>query len=463
MRFCAASPASSISAKPAVNITAAFTPRLARSSIDLRGDFGGDRDDGDVRRFRQIGDRGIGLQPLHLGAVRVDRVQRALKALRLHVGDRPSADAGGIVGGAEHGNGARREKRRETGKSGVGHDGRTFPDDDLRDECDPAVTWRQALRRRHRRQSAARLSLRGAKSTRQSPSRCTTPMGIVRSARDDSKRDSPDALRRHRPGQLLRLSHFLGPTSFFELDFAQPWAKELEARTDGRVKVEIFNGSLGSSARSPNRRHRSADGTIDIALGLRGAEGDRFPRSSIIELPFVVHNALEGSRALWGLYKDGALGDEYSDYKVLALFVHNPGLIHTASKRVVAPDDLKELAAARAEQDRRGSIAGDWRDAGDPAGERRHAGSKGSHHRRHRYQLGQPTARLQRHHEAPHRDRVLHIGVLRGDEPAEVRRPARQMSVPRSTSCQTSAWSHASACCGTSGTGRCVKARQARP
>jgi TRAP-type C4-dicarboxylate transport system substrate-binding protein len=33
---------------------------------------------------------------------------------------------------------------------------------------------------------------------------------------------------------VLKLSHFLGPTSFFEVDFAQPWAKELEAKTSGR-------------------------------------------------------------------------------------------------------------------------------------------------------------------------------------------------------------------------------------
>ena len=84
------------------------------------------------------------------------------------------------------------------------------------------------------------------------------------------------------------------------------------------------------------------DGTIDIALGLRGAEGYRFPRSSIIELPFVVHNALDGSRALWGLYQDGTLGGEYRDCKVLALFVHNPGLIHTADKRIIAPEDLRD-------------------------------------------------------------------------------------------------------------------------
>ncbi|HEY2620425.1 MAG TPA: C4-dicarboxylate ABC transporter, partial [Acetobacteraceae bacterium] len=57
---------------------------------------------------------------------------------------------------------------------------------------------------------------------------------------------------------------------------------------------------------------------------------------------FVVHDALDGSRALWGLYRDGVLGDEYKDYKVLALFVHNPGLIHTADKRVIEPGDLQD-------------------------------------------------------------------------------------------------------------------------
>ncbi len=138
----------------------------------------------------------------------------------------------------------------------------------------------------------------------------------------------------------LKLSHFLGPQSFFELDFAQPWTKELEAKTGGRVKVEIFNGS-STFGEVTKQATQVKDGTIDIALGLRGAEGDRFVRSSVIELPFVVHDALGGSRALWALQKDGALGDEWKDYKLLALFVHNPGLIHTAGKRIVTPEDLK--------------------------------------------------------------------------------------------------------------------------
>jgi len=139
---------------------------------------------------------------------------------------------------------------------------------------------------------------------------------------------------------VLRLSHFLGPASFFQADFAVPWARELEARTGGRVKVEILDGT-SEFGQVTKQATQVKDGTIDIALGLRGAEGDRFPRSSIIELPFVVSNAVDGSRALWGLYKSGALGDDFRDYKLLALFVHNPGLIHTADRRIVAPEDIK--------------------------------------------------------------------------------------------------------------------------
>jgi TRAP-type C4-dicarboxylate transport system substrate-binding protein len=140
----------------------------------------------------------------------------------------------------------------------------------------------------------------------------------------------------------LKFSHFLGPTSFFQADVAEPWAKELEAKTKGRVKVEIHNATsaLGKIFEQANQ---AKTGSVDIALGLRGAEGDRFPGSSMIELPFVVKDAASGSRALWDLHADGTLASEYQDYKVLALFVHNPGLIHTTAKRVVNPSDLKGL------------------------------------------------------------------------------------------------------------------------
>jgi TRAP-type C4-dicarboxylate transport system substrate-binding protein len=140
----------------------------------------------------------------------------------------------------------------------------------------------------------------------------------------------------------LKFSHFLGPTSFFQVDVVEPWAKELEARTNGQVKVEIFDGTA-PLGKVTEQAENVKDGKVDIALGLRGAERDRFPGSSVIELPFLVPDALRGSQALWGLYKDGTIGDEYRDYQVLALFVHNPGVIHTKDRRVLNLADLKGL------------------------------------------------------------------------------------------------------------------------
>ncbi len=140
----------------------------------------------------------------------------------------------------------------------------------------------------------------------------------------------------------LKLTQFLGPASFFAKDFAEPWAHELEARTGGRLHIELYDGTtpLGGVT---NQAAQVKSGTADIALGLRGAEGDKFPRTSVIELPFLVRDAVTGSHALWTMFTQGAFGTEFQDYKVLALFVQNPGLVHTASKPVNSIQDMQGL------------------------------------------------------------------------------------------------------------------------
>ena len=105
-------------------------------------------------------------------------------------------------------------------------------------------------------------------------------------------------------------------------------------------------------------------GKVDIALGLRGAEGDQFLGSSVIELPFLVPDALRGSQALWGLYQDGTLAEEYKDYKVLALFVHNPGLIHTKEQEGPRARRPEGRAAPLAQQHRVGGARASRRRAG---------------------------------------------------------------------------------------------------
>ena len=140
----------------------------------------------------------------------------------------------------------------------------------------------------------------------------------------------------------LKISHFLPERHGFQADFLAPWAKELEERTGGKVKVTIYPGtsSFGQAARQVDQVKA---GVVDMALGLRGIPRGRFTRSAIIELPFLVEKAGPGTLALWELYKSGALGDEYDDLKVLALFTHSGGLIHTRDKPVRSLEDLKGL------------------------------------------------------------------------------------------------------------------------
>lgn len=106
--------------------------------LDRRGgQFGRDRDDGDIRRLRQIGDRRIGFQALDFRPVRVDRIQAARKILRPHVGDGASADAGGIGRRAEHGDGTGGEQRGQACETR--HNNGRFPD------CGAAVDRRAGI------------------------------------------------------------------------------------------------------------------------------------------------------------------------------------------------------------------------------------------------------------------------------------------------------------------------------
>src|SRR3954462_12128764 len=69
------------------------------------------------------------------------------------------------------------------------------------------------------------------------------------------------------PAQTVTLSfsHFLGPTSFFQEDVVAAWAQALEAKTGGKVKVEIHHGGMPLGKVTEQASQVKA-GTVDIAL-----------------------------------------------------------------------------------------------------------------------------------------------------------------------------------------------------
>jgi TRAP-type C4-dicarboxylate transport system substrate-binding protein len=137
----------------------------------------------------------------------------------------------------------------------------------------------------------------------------------------------------------LRLSHMMGEGAVSE--WFETWAKQLEDCSNGKVSVEIFPGTtqLGNVMR---QQEQVLNGVVDIAQGLTGTPRGRFPRTSVIDLPFLTENADQATRVLWALYPD-YLAEEYKGLKVLALHAHNGGLIMTSDKPVRTMEDLKGL------------------------------------------------------------------------------------------------------------------------
>lgn len=149
------------------------------------------------------------------------------------------------------------------------------------------------------------------------------------------------AIVRSQPKIQLKLSHYLPPSHGLHTDFMEPWAREVEAKSEGAVSIQVSPGTsaLGQAA---NQLDQVRNGIVDIAFGLCGLPRGRMTRSTIVEMPMLVRKAEAGSRALWNLYPQ-MLGSDYAGLKPLVLMTHNGGLLHTRDKRIQLPDDLRGL------------------------------------------------------------------------------------------------------------------------
>lgn len=139
----------------------------------------------------------------------------------------------------------------------------------------------------------------------------------------------------------LKVSHYLPPVHGIHTDFIVPWTEQVTECTNGEVKFQVYPGGtqLGNVAK---QQEQVIAGVVDIAHGLHGIPRGRFPRTSLIELPFMTRDAGAASETLWEMYPE-YLAPEYRGLKVLALHAHNGGLIHTTNKKVTTMEDMAGL------------------------------------------------------------------------------------------------------------------------
>jgi TRAP-type C4-dicarboxylate transport system substrate-binding protein len=139
----------------------------------------------------------------------------------------------------------------------------------------------------------------------------------------------------------LTISNFLPAVSPMNTDMLQPWAKSVEECAPGEVSFNLV--VKGSQLGNITRQHEQVlSGVVDVAHGLHGIPRGRFPRTSLIDIPFVAGSSKIASLALWDIF-DEYLASEYEGMKVLALHAHNPGHIHTIDTRIEKLEDLAGL------------------------------------------------------------------------------------------------------------------------
>lgn len=135
----------------------------------------------------------------------------------------------------------------------------------------------------------------------------------------------------------LKLSHWVGVGHNHHKNVLVPWAKMVEERSKGKLKVTIFPGGvLGKPA---DHWDIVKDGIADIGWGTHNYTPGRFPLTSAGDLPFIFKTAKGGSRAMWELYQK-RLQKEHEGVKVLWVFVHPPGQLHLGKKPVKTLEDL---------------------------------------------------------------------------------------------------------------------------
>jgi TRAP-type C4-dicarboxylate transport system substrate-binding protein len=119
-----------------------------------------------------------------------------------------------------------------------------------------------------------------------------------------------------------------------------PWANRINVAGKGILQIDVRNGmALASNA---NVYDRVDADVIQIAAGIPGLVGGKFPLTEVVGLPFVADDAENGSVTYWRLYKAGLLDIEYKDIYPLALSMYLPQGVHLA-KAPASLDDLKGI------------------------------------------------------------------------------------------------------------------------
>ncbi|MGB7183257.1 MAG: TRAP transporter substrate-binding protein [Burkholderiaceae bacterium] len=137
----------------------------------------------------------------------------------------------------------------------------------------------------------------------------------------------------------FKLHHLLSAKSPAHKNMLEPWARQVEKNSAGKVKIEIFP-SMSLGGKPPELIQQARDGVVDIVWTVNGYTPGLFPRTEVFELPGVyTNNTVATNLSMYDMFESD-LKQEYKGVEVMWLHVHAGQAIMTVDKEVRSPADM---------------------------------------------------------------------------------------------------------------------------
>jgi TRAP-type C4-dicarboxylate transport system substrate-binding protein len=120
----------------------------------------------------------------------------------------------------------------------------------------------------------------------------------------------------------------------------EAWGKEIETKTNGRVKFTFFHA--GTLAPADQIYDAVVKGIADIGMSCFTYTRGKFPLTSVIDLPLGLQDGVTATR-MANAYVKKFMPKELDEVKMLYVHGHGPGLVHMTKKPVNNLEDLKGM------------------------------------------------------------------------------------------------------------------------
>ena len=129
------------------------------------------------------------------------------------------------------------------------------------------------------------------------------------------------------------------PATHLQAQTAEAWAKEVESRTNGRIKISMFHG--GTLTKAAQTYEAVETGVADIGMSVFAYTRGRFPLIEALDLPLGYPDGVTATRIANEMVKKYK-PEELSGVHVLYLHAHGPGIL-ASKKEVHSISDISSM------------------------------------------------------------------------------------------------------------------------